>query len=253
MSGVQFNLLPDVKLEFNRAQHAKRLVYTLAIITTSITLGLFIISFLTVDVLQKKLLDNAQKDITHYSNQLKSIPDLDKILTVQNQLNSLPDLHNKKHFVSRLFNYLPQITPTNAHIGKLDLDTGASTIQITGTADSVQTINQFVDTLKFTNYIIPNVSDKNGCDSSGGNWDDNNHVCTKPAFINVILSQVNRNEKLASYTINAGFDSNLFITSNNVTLQVPQEITTRSVINTPDTNSIFNGQTGTKNNQQGGQ
>src|SRR6266576_1242806 len=98
MSFVQFNLLPDVKLEFNRSQHAKRVVYALSALATGIALIIFVLSFLSVDVLQKQLLSSANNDINNYSKKLKSIPNLDKILTIQNQLNSLPSLHQKKHY-----------------------------------------------------------------------------------------------------------------------------------------------------------
>jgi hypothetical protein len=229
---VQFNLLPDIKLEFNRNQHIKRVVYGIATLATGIALVIFVFSFLTVDVLQKKLLSDAQGDINKYSNQLKQINDLDKILTIQNQLNALPGLHQQKHYASRLFGYLPQLTPSNLNIGKLNLDTGASTIEIDGTTDTVETINKFVDTLKFTSYTASTAQNTQ-----------------KPAFSNVVLTKVDRNDKVSSYTVNASFDPNLFTANKAVQLIVPNEITTRSVINTP----IFNGQTDTKNQQGSGQ
>jgi Tfp pilus assembly protein PilN len=232
MSFVQFNLLPDVKLEFNRAQHTKRVVYAVSALVTGIALVIFVFSFLTVDVLQKKLLSDAQGDIDNYSHQLKSIDDLDKILTIQNQLNSLPALHGQKYYASRLFTYLPQLTPTNLNIGKLSIDTSAGTISITGTADTVETINKFVDTLKFTDFTTAG-----------------DQKTKKAAFSNVLLSKVDRNDKVSSYTVDASFDPTLFTDHVGAQLIVPNQITTRSVINAP----IFNGQTGEKTDKQGGQ
>jgi Tfp pilus assembly protein PilN len=229
---VQFNLLPDIKLEFNRNQHIKRVVYGIAAIATGIALVIFVFSFFTVDVLQKKLLSDAQGDINKYSNQLKQVDDLDKILTIQNQLNALPGLHQQKHYASRLFGYLPQLAPSNLNIGKLNLDTASNTIEIDGTADTVETINKFIDTLKFTSYTA-----------------STNQSAQKHAFSNVVLTKVDRNDKISSYTVNASFDPSLFAADKTVQLIVPNEITTRSVINTP----IFNGQTGAKSQQGGGQ
>jgi len=229
---VQFNLLPDVKLEYNRQQRTKRLVYLVSGLAVAITLILFVVSFASVNILQKKLLSDANGDINNYSKKLKDIPNLDKVLTIQNQLNSLPGLHQKKHVVSRLFDYLPQVMPANVHIGKLNMDTSANTITIIGTADTVESVNKFVDTLKFTSFII-------GQDQS----------TSKPAFLNVVLTKIDRNDKVASYTVDTGFDPALFDASQNVTLVVPNETTTRSILNTPDTNSLlFNGQTGNKQN-----
>lgn len=233
MSVVQFNLLPDVKLEYNRAQRQKRLVYGVCALACIVVFVIFIISFLSVDVLQKKMLSDANGQITSYSNKLKSIPDLQKILTIQNQLGALPNLHQSKHVVSRLFDYLPQITPSNIKLGKLTLDTTANTIEFDGTADTVETVNKFVDTLKFTTYKTQGSSD------------------SSPAFNNVVLSNIDRNDTEASYTIDANFDPALFAADQTVKLIVPQETTTRSVLNAPP--PIFNGDTGKSKTQQGGQ
>jgi len=231
---VQFNLLPDVKLEYDRQQHVKRVVYILTFIASAVAIGLFVVSFLAVNVLQKGLLNSANNDINNYSQKLKDIPNLDKILTIQNQLNSLPGLHNQKHYSSRLFTYLPEITPVNVNIGKLNLDTAANTLEFTGTADKVESVNKFVDTLKFTTYTGDQNSQKN-------------------VFSNVLLSKIDRDDKGASYTIDCSFDPVLFSGTNEIKLVIPKETTTRSVINAPSTTSpLFNGQTKTQTQQQQG-
>lgn len=232
---VQFNLLPDVKLEFNKSQHVKKVVYSLSTLVIVVVLSILILSFFVVNVLQKKLIDNANNDIKTYSQKLNAIPDIAKVLTIQNQLKSLPALHQKTHEVSRLFTYLPQVTPTNTFMGALNLDTASNNIKITGTADTVATVNTFVDTLKFTNFTTNGDSSK-----------------AKPAFSQVLLSQVGRSSKGATYTIVTKYDPVLFDNSQNVTLVVPNQITSRSVINAPDINSLlFNGETGNKTDQGG--
>jgi Tfp pilus assembly protein PilN len=234
---VQFNLLPDIKLEFNRQQRLKRLIYSVSILAILISVGLMVLSFITVDLLQKQLISNANKDIKTYTDKLKAIPNLDKVLTIQNQLAALPALHQQKHITSRLFDYLPQVTPVKVNIGKLALDNAAGTFQIDGTADTVQSVNKFVDTLKFTTY------------TTGGNSEK------KKAFSDVKLTKIDRDEKEATYTINLSFDPALFSSAQDVALIVPQETTTRSVINSPDANSVlFNGQTAQpKKDTQGSQ
>src|SRR5207244_2785243 len=111
-----------------------------------------------VDVVQKKQLSDADKSIVTYTSQLKAIPNVNKIITVQNQLQALVGLHQNKHISSRLFTYLPSVTPTKAHVNQIKMDLVANTIELTGTADSHQTINTFIDTLKFTTYKIGNDS-----------------------------------------------------------------------------------------------
>jgi Tfp pilus assembly protein PilN len=241
---VQFNLLPDVKLEFAKQQRAKRLVYSIAALASIIAISIATFAYISVGVLQKHLLDNAGKDIATYTQKLNSIQDLGKILTIQNQLNSLPGLHQQKHYVSRLFNYLPQVTPTTVSITKLDIDAAGSTIGLSGSADSIKTVNIYVDTLKFTSYVLAGVKDQGTCndDSHKGKWDKAKSICTKPAFSNVILTSVGRDEKGASYAIDTSFDPVLFTGTDNVLLNVPQETTTRSVLESPDLNNpLFNG------------
>lgn len=238
--GVQFNLLPDVKLEFDRQKRAKRLLFTFSFLIGGVVLGILILTFVFVNIVQKSSLNGANDEITKYSKKIKGIPDLEKVLTIQNQLNSLPKLHQAKHVSSRIFSYLPHITPTKVFIGDVDLDFTTNTIKITGTTDTLETVNAFVDTMKFTNYKMGLGSEAKG------------DAIT--AFTNVVLSSSGRTDKGANFTIEATFDPALFDNTQNVTLVVPDKITTRSVIESPDINSLlFNGQTGKPADQQGGQ
>lgn len=254
---VQFNLLPDVKLEYNRAQHTKRLVYTLSALASLAVIVLFVVSFVVVNVLQKELLNHAEGDIESYSNKIKGIKDLSQVLTIQNQLKTLPTLHSQKHYTSRLFGYLPELTPNDIHVGKLSLDTTANTIQLDGTSDSVEHINRFVDTFKYAVYDLTGVKDKNTCAQDAGNWHDGSLNCTKLAFSQVVLTRVDRSQKEASYTLNASYDPALFTGTKAVDLVVNQEVTTRSVLDAPSLTALFNGETGktdtTNNTNQGGQ
>jgi len=232
---VQFNLLPDVKLEFDRQQRTKRLVYTLTILITGGAVALLVASFIIVNVLQGALLGAAKDDIDKYSKQLKSIPDIEKVLTVQNQLNALPQLHKSKHITSRFFTYLPQITPKKVFVGQTALDFSANTIVINGTADSLESVNAFVDTLKFTNYKIG----------------DSDQKQLNPAFSSVILTSNGRTDKGATYTISASFDPILFDGTKNVVLVIPDKVTTRSVTESPDINNLlFDGQNSKPEEQQ---
>lgn len=232
---VQFNLLPDVKLEYNKTKKQKRFIYGVSAIAVGVAATIFILSFLFVSILQKQLLSRADKDITASGKQLKSIHDIEKILTVQNQLSSLPKLHQQKHITSRLFTYLPQITPPNVSVGSLDLDTAATTMNFSGSADSIETVNKFVDTLKFTKY------------STSDNPDNQ-----LPAFSQVVLTAVGLSDKKASYSINTIYDAALFDATKTVKLTVPQTTTTRSVTESPAVTPLFNGQP-TNEKKQGAQ
>ncbi len=212
---VQFNLLPDVKLDYIKTRRSKHTSVVVAVMVSSVALTIFVLLFLVVNVVQKKHLNDLNKDITTYSNQLKNTPDLNKILTIQNQLNSLPGLHSDKPIASRLFGYLSQVTPLQVNISTLNIDLEAHTLDIEGTADQLSTVNKFVDTLKFTTFMT---ADK----SKQGN-----------AFSAVVLGTFSKTETGSSYHLSLKYDETIFKEDQEVTLTVPKIITTRSETEKP--------------------
>ena len=138
---IQFNLLPDIKQQYLKAQRQKHMVTFIATLATVAAVAIFVILLLVVQVWQKKSISDLNGDIKKYSNQLSSTDDFNKILTVQNQLTSMTALHDKKAVASRMFDYTTQITPQSATISKLNLDFDQNTISITGSADSLATVN----------------------------------------------------------------------------------------------------------------
>jgi Tfp pilus assembly protein PilN len=226
---LQFNLLPDVKQEYLKTQRTKRTVITAAIVSSSIALFILLFMLTNVYVINKKQLSDADKDIDKYSHQLKTIPDLDKILTVQHQLDSLAGLHQNKHKLSRVYDYLPQVTPIKVHMSQVSIDLVANTMTIQGTADNHKTVNTFIDTLKFTTYKI-----------DGNDAVDDKGVKLK-AFPSVIESQFGLGEGGANYQLTIQFDPTLFSNTQNVGLSVPEGLsTTRSVMDDPS-KDLFNG------------
>src|SRR4051812_38148823 len=107
MSNLQFNLLPDVKLAYITAQKTRNLIIAVALAVTGVALVIFLITLFTVEVVQKKQLKDASANVTKASQDLKNIPGLDQVLTVQNQLIALQTLHQGKHASSRIYTYLP--------------------------------------------------------------------------------------------------------------------------------------------------
>lgn len=213
---IQFNLLPDVKMEYIRAQRLKQTVVSISAVAAGAALTLLILLFLVVNVFQRSHLKGVNKDIGDSTAKIQSIDDLNKILTVQNQLNSLPALHGQKPVVSRLFNYVAQVVPVKIGISGLTLDFNLHTLQFDGTADSLNTVNRFVDTLKFSTYP----SDKSN----------------SKAFSNVVLTSFARTDKGATYSVNLIFDPIIFDSAQNINhLNVPNIVTTRSEVDAPTT------------------
>lgn len=218
---IQFNLLPDVKLEYIRAERSKRLVVLGSLIVSAVAIGVLLI-LLSYSGLQKKHLKDLSSDINRETNSLKSSKDINTILTVQNQLNSLTGLHNTKPAASRLFDYLNQLTPAKITISSFSVDYSLYTITLSGSADSVSSVNQYVDTLKLTTY------------SAGKSTD------TPNAFSNVVLSSFSlasakgdtKGSSVATYSITAAYDKTIFDITQPIALNVPS-VDTRAQAQNP--------------------
>lgn len=221
---IQLNLLPDVKLVYVKAERTRRLVLSVSFLVTAAAIVLLALLF-SVDLAQKKHLSDLNHDITKETTQLKNQPQIAKILTVQNQLESLTGptgLHTTKPAASRLFtSYLNEVTPVSVAINTLNIDFTQQTATITGTADSLTTVNQYVDTLKFTTYTTDKVA------------------TATPAFSKVVLSSFGLSSgatdasQTASYSMTLSYDKTIFDITQKVNLSVPHLVTTRSEIDRP--------------------
>ncbi len=211
---IQFNLLPDIKLEYIRTRRTKRLIMLIASVVTAVSVTVMVLLFTVVNGFQKSHLNNLSSDIERTGTAIKDTEDLDKILTIQSQLTSLPALHEQKPVASRLFAYTSQVTPVNTSIARLNISFTDQTITITGAADTLGTINKFVDTLKFTEFKNGDVQER--------------------AFFDVVLSSFGRDGRGASYTINLKFKPTIFESASAVELVVPNIITTRSQTERPE-------------------
>jgi Tfp pilus assembly protein PilN len=211
---IQLNLLPDVKLQYLKVRRTQRLVISVSSLLIAASLVVFVLLIGTVDVFQKKNLNDLNHDISTYTSQLQNTPNLNKILTVQNQLQVLTNLHGQKPAASRLFSYLQQVTPSTASISQFNIDFTQNTVSITGNANSLDDVNAFTDTLKFTTYKQQSGSTAN-------------------AFTAVVLSEFSRGSSGATYTITTSFDPNIFNGTNTTSLTVPNIISTRSVVEQP--------------------
>lgn len=229
---IEVNLLPDVKQEYIKAEHSRRLVISVSVIVIIASVGLLVL-LLSASALQKKHINDLTTDIKKYSDELKSKPQISKILTVQNQLQSLTALHDEKPAASRVFDYLNQTTPTVVDISSFKVDFTSKTVTISGNADSLSAVNKYIDTLKFTSYKSANGS-------------------STKAFSNVVMttfgvSSGDKGSRPASYTITFNYDPVLFDVTKSARLSVPAQTTTRPTASSAElftdvkTNSNTNG------------
>lgn len=217
---MQLNLLPAVKMEYIKAQRARRLVLTMSVLVTVASVALLLL-LLSVEGLQKKHLNDLSKDIASESSKLQHEPQIDKMLTVQNQLGSLTGLHASEPSAAQVFNYLNQVTPANVSITDFNIDFTKQTAIITGTSSNLANVNQYVDTLKHASF------------TTSGN------STSQPAFSNVVLTSFSLNTdsgnagQAANYTISLSYDRTIFDVTKNVKLSVPNVTTTRLDVTQP--------------------
>ncbi len=216
---IQFNLLPDVKLDYVKTRRTKRIAAMVAGSVAAGSLTILILLFIAVNVVQKARLNSLNNSIKEQTQTLKNTPNLNKILTVQNQLNSLGGLHAQKPQVIRLNGYLQQLTPAAASIAELQIDFSTTTVTLSGSANNLATVNKFVDTFKFTSF----------------KYDTGEGVTTAgQAYKDVVLSTFSvAKDNKASYQITFLYDPVIFDSSKTLTLVVPNTVTTRSATDKP--------------------
>lgn len=213
---VQLNLLPDVKIKYIKAQRSKRTVLLSAVIISGAAIGIVLLLASVVYGAQSLQLSGLENDIKDNTKKLQQVENLDKILTIQNQLGSLEGLHNEKPVMSRIYSFLPQLTPVDVNVSSFKLNTETNTIEIMGSTKDLGSVNKFVDTLKFTKYTTGTDTDQ------------------KTPFTSVVLTTFARSDKGATYSITAKYDPELFNDKNTtVTLVVPKITTTRSETERP--------------------
>lgn len=213
---IQFNLLPDVKLDFIKTRRRKRLVVLVSACAAGGSVALLVLLVMIVKVWQHQSIKGLEKDIKTNNTSLQNITDIGKVLTVQSQMGSLTNLHNAKPQASRMFVYLGQITPVQATITRITSDFEMYRMTISGTADTLQTVNTFVDTIKFTDYTSSTQTE------------------ATRAFKDVVLTNFSRDDKNATYQVDFTFVPAIFdATQENVNLLVPKTVTTRSELSKP--------------------
>lgn len=223
MSTVQFNLLPDVKMTYVKAQRSQKLITSVAVLLSGGAIAALVLLFVSVNLVQKKQLGDANKDIVRYTAQLKKVPSIDDALTSQNQLSSLTGLHDSKHMSSRLFTYLDGVSPPDISFSRITLDFSVNKLVMSGKASSAYSINKFVDTLRFTQY-------KMGKDSGERN----------KAFNGVTETDFSIKEGVSNFEITTDFNPVLFSNDqvdDSGKLLVPELIVPNLTTTHADTNS----------------
>ncbi len=232
---IQFNLLPDVKLEYIKAQRVKRAVITISGLVVGACIVFILILVSNVYGLQSRHINNVTEDIEKTAAEIKSIDQIDRILTVQSQLGTVNDLHVNKPVMSRIFDFIETVTPSNVNLANIELNHEENTLELIGSTESLAVVNKFVDTLKFTEYYAVDLDD-NGEVIESSLPDDDDELPL--AFTSVVLEDFDLSEEdgtpVATYTIVIEFDEIIFDSLEEIQLRVRDTITTRSEVDQPE-------------------
>jgi hypothetical protein len=232
---IQFNLLPDIKLEYIKAKRMKRSVILISSVVGGSAFAIFVLLFLVVNFAQKTHLSNLQTDLDNGKKALQEKQNLSEILTIQNQLDSLPALHQQKPVATRIYSFIQQVTPQNVGISTLTVNFTEQTMRIEGGADTLATVNTFVDTLKFTTFKA-DPANPDGSDTESTTGTPFNDVVLFD--FSITNSQTGGDvTKPAVYTIELKYDPVIFQDTKAVTLITNPQVTTRSETEKP--NDIF--------------
>ncbi len=138
---IEINLVPDVKQELLKAQTVRSAVVSISIVVGVIAAGLVVLVAIYVYGAQA-LLNRAADDTTKKRNeQLQSVSDLSKTITIQNQLSAIESTNGERQINSRLRDVIQATAPgapNEPRISKLTKSSETSTVEI-----EAQAINSY--------------------------------------------------------------------------------------------------------------
>lgn len=215
---IQFNLLPAVKINYLKAKRLRRTISLVSTIIIGVCVLVSVVLYSIVVGLQQNQLSNLDKSIKSVVSDIKSTQDINKILTIQNQLKRIDALHSSKPEVMRVFTYITQLTTKSVSLQAFNVDFETSKIDVQGQATSIEEMNKYVDTLKFTTIDSTGSPDLKG----------------KNAFSQVVLSSYSINDKGAGFSVSFNYLKEIFDSSKtDLKLTVPKITSTRSETERP--------------------
>lgn len=109
---IEINLIPDVKRELLKAQRARSLVISGAIVTSIAAVGVVVMLSIFLFGVQFARGASLDSQITSKGDELSKVENLSEVLTIQSQLEAISALNSDKIMSSRLFSIISAVTPT---------------------------------------------------------------------------------------------------------------------------------------------
>lgn len=177
MSTFMINLLPDTRLQKQRAHKRRQLVGTIATVICVVCGGSLLLMFLSVgsEVIIKNRLTT---DIAARKAKLDAVPNIIDALTAQQHLDSLPGLYANRAYVTKLFAAYIVANPTDVSLNAVTVNADNS-IMATGTGSTYASVSKLVRALE---------AEK---DSKGMN-----------SFVSVVIQSAARQSDNVSFSLN---------------------------------------------------
>lgn len=222
---IELNLLPDVKLQYVRAQKARRRVISIVSIGGVIAVGAVVVFAIVVYPVQWGLDKLADNDISKSTQDLANVKDLNNYLTLQQQLSALPKLHEAKPIYSRFISYLPILNPSapnNIHVTQLMVngEDDPNTLTLQAYASTYTAATVFQSTLESAQFTA--------------DGQDPTDLFSNVTLTNTALGQDSSGNKVVTFTVTVTVSDDVFsFDSTNASISVPNKNATNSAQNIP--------------------
>ncbi|MBP7017943.1 hypothetical protein KBB17_00375 [Candidatus Saccharibacteria bacterium] len=154
---INVNLLPDSKLQKLKSKRSKDAVRAISVILIIASIALPV-TLLIFDFVMTQAIKSKQNKIDDLVTKFETQEDVQRILTVQNQLNALPQVEANSFKMSNLLAVIEHATPKNVSLLGVNVLNDNGTFEFQVNADSMQSANEFINTLESIEIISVNES-----------------------------------------------------------------------------------------------
>lgn len=215
---IEINLIPDVKQELIKAQHARSVVISASILTSIVALGVVVLLLVYIYAVQGVRGVYLDGQIDSKSQQLSKVQDLSKILTIQNQLATISQLNSEKIMSSRMFDVMSAITPPNdssISFSQINVSPGGVADPTTGTVSTSTTGGGQIQLEGQTTSYDTMELFKKRIENTSFQYTDNGQAKLVPLAANISTSDISYGEdangqKVVRFTLSFDYPVELF-------------------------------------------
>jgi Tfp pilus assembly protein PilN len=155
----QINLLPEVRQAKLKAKRHRRLAAGLATAVIGFSL-ITVVVLALVSQAQKLRISQLSREIETRQNEIKTTPNLEKMLTTQQHLSSLPGLYSQRVFMTKFYNLLSGVSPRDLAFESLEID-AQNVMSVKGRARNYNIASKFAKALEASNLTLGDKANPN--------------------------------------------------------------------------------------------